>query len=140
NYRVTSDKVGQTQTVTMNPDGRTLNLFGAFLQDEVTLVPERLRLTLGSKFEHNDFTGFEVQPSGRLLWTPRERLTFWGSVSLAVRTPSRAEDDVILNQVIPPGAIAPGSPAFLTTIYGNRNFVSEELLAYELGYRFQPHK
>ena len=139
-YRVTTDKVGNSPTISLNPDHRTLNLFSAFGQDEITLVPERLRLTVGSKFEHNDFTGFEIQPSGRLLFTPRERQTFWASVSRAVRTPSRAEDDVILNQVVPAGSLGPGSPAFVTTIYGNRNFVSEELLAYELGYRFQPHK
>jgi len=139
-YRVTSDKVRNSPTISLNPDHRTLNLFSAFVQDEIMLLPERLRLTLGSKFEDNDFTGFEVQPSGRLLWTPRERQTFWASISRAVRTPSRAEDDVILNQVVPAGTLGPGSPAFVTTIYGNRNFVSEELLAYEIGYRFQPHR
>jgi iron complex outermembrane recepter protein len=139
-YRVTADHVGNSSTISLNPDHRTLNLFSAFVQDEISLIPDRLRMTLGSKFEHNDFTGFEYQPSGRILWTPREHQTLWASVSRAVRTPSRAEDDVILNQVVPAGAIAPGSPAFVTTIYGNRDIVSEELLAYEIGYRFKPHR
>lgn len=40
-----------------------INLFG---QNEHTLIPDILLLTLGSKFEYNDFTGFEAQPSMRL--------------------------------------------------------------------------
>src|SRR5438046_8236071 len=98
-YRVTSDDVGNSPTISLNPDHRTLELFSAFLQDELTLIKNRLRLTVGSKFEHNDFTGFEVQPSGRLLWTPDEKQSLWASVSRAVRTPSRAEDDVTISQV-----------------------------------------
>jgi len=45
-------------------------LFSAFVQDQITLVEDTLSLTLGSKFEHNDHTGFEVQPTARFLWTP----------------------------------------------------------------------
>ncbi len=121
------------------PNERTLDLYSAFVQDEFTLVPERLRLTVGSKFEHNDFTGLEVQPSGRLLWTPSERQTFWGSVARAVRTPSRAEEDITLNQV-QQVEVAPGISVFVpTTIHGSSQFGSEEVLAYELGYRAQPH-
>ena len=133
-YAATSDRVGNTATVSLNPDRRTTELFSAFVQDEIAVLPDQWRLTLGSKFEHNDFTGFEVQPSGRLLWTPRERQTVWASVSRAVRTPSRAEDDILLHQPPSPAVPAP------TTIYGDRNAESEELLAYEIGYRVQPHQ
>src|SRR5439155_611300 len=101
------------------------NLLNSFVQDEITLVPDRLRLTLGSKCEHNDFTGWEFQPSARAAWTPTEKQTLWAAVSRAVRTPSRAEDDVRakLSNPIP------------ISILGSRAGVSEELLAYELGYR-----
>jgi iron complex outermembrane receptor protein len=134
-YRVTGDKEGNSPTISLDPSHRTLNLFSAFAQDEITIVQDRLRLTLGSKFEHNDFTGFEIQPSARLLWTPHENHTIWASVSRAVRTPSRAEDDVILNRVVQvgPGIFVP------STINGTHSFVSEELLAYEAGYRSQLH-
>src|SRR5262249_21712527 len=56
-------------------------------------------------------------------------------ISRAVRTPSRAEDDVTLNraQEVAPGFFVP------TTIQGNHNVESEQLLAYEIGYRAQPH-
>jgi iron complex outermembrane receptor protein len=103
------------------------------VQDEISIVPERLRLTLGSKFEHNDFTGFEIQPSARVLWTPGYSQTFWASVSRAVRTPSRAESDIRLNPA-PPVPLPPGS----ITILGNPDMASEKLIAYECGYRVQP--
>ena len=132
-YRVTSDHVGNSPTISLDPNHRTIHLFSTFVQDEITLVPDRLRLMLGSKFEHNDFTGFEIQPGARILWTPHEQHTIWASVSRAVRTPSRAEDDVILNRAVQvaPGFFVP------TTIRGSRGFDSEKLLAYELGYRAQ---
>jgi iron complex outermembrane receptor protein len=143
-YRATSEKVVNSQTVMITPPDRTIQLFSAFIQDEITIVPERLHLTLGSKFEHNDFTGFEIQPGTRLSWTPDKRQTFWGAVSRAVRTPSIAESGVTLNSVttLPPNALFPGSPAtpVVTPFFGNSGFKSEELLAYELGYRAEPVK
>jgi iron complex outermembrane receptor protein len=130
-YRASSDEIDNTYAIAFNPDQRTSQLFSLFAQDEITLIHERLRLTLGSKFEHNDFTGFEYQPGGRLSWTPTDRQTIWASVSRAVRSPSRAEDDIRLRQMTP----APGVHALLT---GDRRFDSEELLAYEAGYRWRP--
>jgi iron complex outermembrane receptor protein len=69
-----------------------------------------------------------------LLWAPHEHHSIWTSVSRAVRTPSRAEDDVRINQQ--PGP-APGT---IAAIFGDSSFESEELIAYELGYRVQPHE
>jgi iron complex outermembrane recepter protein len=132
-FRTTHDDVRNSLNVSLLPDSRTLNLYSAFLQDEISIVPERLRLTVGSKFEDNDFTGFEIQPSARALWTPGYSQTIWASVSRAVRTPSRAESDIRLNPA-PPVPLPPGS----ITILGNPDMESEELLAYELGYRIQP--
>ena len=134
-FRSTRDDITNTLNVSLVPDSRTLNLYSAFVQDEITIVPERLAVTLGSKFEHNDFTGFELQPSIRGWWAPAARQTLWASVSRAVRTPSRAESDVRINPA-PPAPIPPGR----LTVFGNPDMVAEELLAYELGYRAQPHE
>ena len=130
-YRVTDDHTGMTSGTTLRPDSRTVHLFSGFLQDEITLVEDKLRLTLGSKLEHNDYTGWEVQPGARLLWTPATNHTLWASVTRAVRTPARAEDDVRINTVVAPGAAV--------AILGDRRIESEKLIAYELGYRVQPH-
>ena len=130
-YRLCSDELDNSYTVTFNPDQRAIQLFSLFAQDEIALVQNRLRLTLGSKFEHNDFTGFEYQPSGRLSWTPTDRQTVWASISRAVRTPSLAEDDIQLRQLT-------STPGVQVLLQGNRDFDSEELLACELGYRWRP--
>jgi iron complex outermembrane receptor protein len=123
------------------PPDRSTHIFNTFLQDEITLVRDRLKLTLGSKFEYNDYTRWEIQPSGRLLWTPQEAHSIWASVSRAVRTPSRADNDARVTT----GFFPAGSPPFSTpipaasTFDGNPQFRSEILTAYELGYRVQPH-
>jgi iron complex outermembrane receptor protein len=132
-FRITHSDIKNSLNVSFFPSDRTLTLYSAFVQDEISIVPDRLHLTIGSKFEHNDFTGFEIQPSARALWTPGHAQTIWGSISRAVRTPSEAESDVRLNPA-PPVPIPPG---FLT-IHGNPNMESEKLIAYELGYRVQP--
>ena len=41
-------------------------------------------------------------------------------------------------QAFPPGLVDPGTPAALVVVLGDRDFESEELLAYELGYRIRP--
>lgn len=125
--------------LTFNPPQSQDDIYSAFVQDDVTVVEDRFHLIVGSKFEHNPDTGFEVQPSGRALWTPTENQTVWGAVSRAVRTPTRVDSDSVYNRVVEP----PGPPFFvpaLVTIFGNPEFRSEELYAYELGYRIEPAK
>jgi iron complex outermembrane receptor protein len=109
------------------PAHRVLHLYSAFVQDEIALVDQRLRLTVGSKLEHNDYTGFEVQPSARLAWTPALRHTVWAAVSRAVRTPARLDRDFFL-------FAAPNVP-----IIAGADFQSEVLLASEVGWRVQPN-
>jgi iron complex outermembrane receptor protein len=126
-YRLLDDKVGNTPALAFLPAKVSRQVFSAFGQDEIALVKDRLHLTLGTKIEHNDYTGFEFQPSGRLAWNVSQGQTLWGAISRAVRTPSRIDREFY----------APGSPPFVVLV-GGTNFVSEELLAYELGYRLQP--
>jgi len=38
-------------------------MFFRFVQDKITLASDEWYLTLGSKVEHNDYTGFEVSPT-----------------------------------------------------------------------------
>jgi iron complex outermembrane receptor protein len=134
-YRHIADKVQPSFYLSFNPEEQQQQLFSSFVQDEITLAPERLKLTLGSKLEHNDYTGFEIQPSARLLWTPTEKQAVWAAVSRAVRTPSRAELSERVNfEVLPPSSTTP--PILLST-FGDSDLQSEELIAYELGYRIE---
>jgi iron complex outermembrane receptor protein len=109
------------------------------VQDELTLVERQLRLILGSKFEYNSYTRFEFQPNVRLVWTPHEQHTVWTAVSRAVRTPSRFEHTIRGNFLVAP-PLTPTCPVPFpcqTAALGDRGFGSEDLLAYELGYRTQ---
>lgn len=109
-----------------------MEIFSSFVQDEVTLAKDRLSLTLGSKFEHNNFTGFEVQPSARLLWSPTSRRSVWAAISRSVRTPSFVENEA---QFTLPGS-NPNLPPVVRGV-ANRGLRAEEVWAYELGYRVQ---
>ncbi|MEQ1528954.1 MAG: TonB-dependent receptor, partial [Methylococcales bacterium] len=97
-YRYTYDNFATTSLVKLNPSRRGTQLFSAFIQDEIMLIDDTLWFTLGSKFEHNDYTGFEGQPTARLMWAPHTGHRFWASVSRSVRTPARAEHDVSIHQ------------------------------------------
>lgn len=139
NYRVAhADVPAKPANLTFAAEQETYQLVSAYAQDDWLLVPETLVLTAGTKFEVNSYTGLEVQPTVRLLWTPTTNHSVWASVSRAVRTPSRAEDSGrILAVVAPPGTVHPTLPA-ATTLFSSSDFLAEELLAYEVGYRFQP--
>jgi len=112
-----------------------LTIYSAFLQDEYVLVPDRVRIILGLKLEHNDFTGLEVQPTGRLLWTPTNRQTFWAAVSRAVGTPSISEEAIQLS-AIPPARLPSGTQLF-PRLTGNPDLRPVTVIAYEMGYRAQ---
>ena len=131
-YRLTSGDTAAVPTIVFTPSRRTDQIFSAFVQDEISLLAEQLRLTIGSKFEHNDYSDFEVQPGARLLWLLAPQHTLWAAVTRAVRTPSRVEHDLSATSLLDPR-----TPTFGRAI-GNGTFVSEKLLAYELGYRRQP--
>src|SRR5207245_4479723 len=94
-------------TVVFTPNQFTDKLYSAFVQDEIPIVENRLSLTIGSKFMHNNYSGFEIQPSARLLWTPSAQHSMWWSVTRAVRTPSRFEEDLQVT-----GLFTPNPPTF----------------------------
>lgn len=129
-YRATIDHVGNTPTVTLVDNNPTTQLYSAFVQDEITVIPDRLHATLGTKVEHNNYTKFEVQPDFRLACTPVEHQTIWGSISRAVRTPSEADEFIILNKT-PPATPVP------LTLYGNQQIRAEDEIAFQIGHRFE---
>jgi len=120
-------------TTVFIPNHFTEKLYSAFAQDEISIIENRLLLTIGSKFLHNNYSGFDVEPSARLLWTPVPHHTVWAAVTRAVRTPSRVEDDLQIT------AFAAPKPLTFVRLVGNRKFRSEQLLGYELGYRSLIH-
>jgi iron complex outermembrane recepter protein len=124
-YRLTQDDVRNGPMLAFLPAHLTRHLATCFIQDELALSEDRLHLTVGSKVEHNDYTGFEYQPSMRLACIPTASQTIWGAASRAVRAPSRIDRDLFV----------PSQPPYL--LVGDAGFDSEVLWAYELGYRVQ---
>jgi iron complex outermembrane receptor protein len=110
-------------------EARDDQLVTGFIQDKFALISDELYLTIGSKFEHNDFTGFEYQPNARLAYYPDRKQTIWAAVSRAVRTPTRAENDVTIRA-------APNSNLVLNQ--GSPGYEAEVLTAYEFGYKYKP--
>jgi iron complex outermembrane receptor protein len=110
-----------------DPQVAVTTLAGTFVQDEIAVVPRRLVLIGGVKFERNTFTGLETQPSVRVRWTPEPSRTVWAAVSRAVRLPTRFDTDLRFTN--------PASGA--VTLRGGRDFQSEHVVAYEAGYRMQ---
>jgi iron complex outermembrane recepter protein len=104
------------------------------MQDEIGIIPGKLALTLGSKFENNSFSGLEIQPSTRLAWSRTSRQTIWGAVSRLVRTPSRIEEGFRYTALIQPAI-----PLYVRII-GDGQITPEQMTGYELGYRFQVRK
>jgi iron complex outermembrane recepter protein len=131
-YRYSADRIGGSLTVAMIPPNRGLQLFNSFLQDEIALIPARLLLTVGTKLERNDYTGFEAMPSVRASWSPSKHHMVWVAVSRALRAPSRNDTNLVLNLGEFPG---PGSTPTLLRLLGNPQFQDERLIAYEAGYR-----
>jgi iron complex outermembrane receptor protein len=118
-YNLNVDDFDSTEFVMFDHAEENYHTASAFVQDSFFLKDEILKLIFGTKIEYNEFTGVEVQPNVRLAWTPDERNFFWAAVSRAVRTPTRFEDTATI-----PFALS-----------GNDDLDSEELIAYELGFR-----
>jgi len=120
--------------VSFNPASQGRQVFTSFVQDEVTLQPDRIHLTIGAKLEHNDFTGFEFQPSARIAWNVTNNHMLWAGYSRARRTPSPTDRDIRINFAAFPGK---GGLPVLLTILGSPEVASEDLDAFEAGYRSQ---
>ncbi|HEY5756866.1 MAG TPA: TonB-dependent receptor [Steroidobacter sp.] len=134
-YRYIQHETTSTFALTFTPPNRTLHQWSVYLQDEAKLA-KRTGLTLGVRVEDTPFTGLEWQPDLRLSFSLTEDQLLWGAVGRAVRTPTFADESrTFVNRVLPPGAFGAGSPPVLNQVSGNRQLDSEDLIAYQLGWR-----
>ena len=138
-FRYTQTQTEDTPQVVYVRSTRDDQIISAFVQDRITIVPERFDLTIGSKFEYNTFSGLEIQPTVRALWTPTETASVWGAVSRAVRTPSHAELGAIgESAAFPPFSPEnPGPVPAVISFVGSGGQESEKLITFEMGYRNQ---
>jgi iron complex outermembrane recepter protein len=134
------------QLVQRQADGDTQYQYSLFAQNDISLRPDMLILTLGGKFERFDDTGAEFSPNVRLLWTPAPAWSVWAAASKAVRTPSRVDrrGQVVVGVEQPDGFANPqpevfagfnqfASPLPVLLQQGMGQVGSERVIAYELG-------
>ena len=138
-YRHTSDNIPMEHGVrfgSFNPTKRKDDLFSLFFQNELRLFDDDLHLLAGVRLDHYNYSGLEVQPTFRLLYSITDQQNIWFAASRALRSPSRYTRDAIWIL----GAYGSGQSLLtpLTTFVGSDDFESEELWAYEVGYRWMP--
>lgn len=128
-YRYTHNRIDSAPTLAVDPEHLDQHLYSAFIQDEIKLH-DKLFFTFGTKVEHTDYTGWEVEPSARLQWNVADNQMLWAAISRVVRTPSRLDRDLRT-----PTGLGPILPSVWNG--GGDDYDSETLVAYELGYRAQ---
>jgi iron complex outermembrane receptor protein len=134
-FRQTGDDLTPDASTSITPARRKDNLSSAFVQDEIRLS-RSVSLVLGSKFEHNSYTGLAFEPSGQLIWSASARQTFWASAARAIREPSRVDSGVQSDY----GAVPYGDSTAILRVYGNPQLKSEKVRDFEAGYRVQASK
>jgi iron complex outermembrane receptor protein len=107
---------GIVEILPLRRDDQLVNMF---VQDTVALLPDRLSLIAGLKYEKTDYADSDWLPSVRLAWTPTPNETVWAAVSEATRVPSRIESDLTFFNVLRLGA----------------NYGPEKVRSHELGRR-----
>jgi iron complex outermembrane recepter protein len=134
-FRQVRDTIRPAFDSGFTPASRTARTYNGFVQDEIAVLHDSIRLTAGSKIEWNSFSKLEVQPTGRVLWAPALKHSVWTAASRAVRVPSRNEHDQYELDSISENEdgnleydLLVGSPAFRP----------EKLTSFEAGYRFVP--
>jgi iron complex outermembrane receptor protein len=134
-YRFSRDNLRPTTSASsqINLATQSVNLFSVFAQDEIQ-VAKSVLVTLGSKLEHNAYTGFELEPTAQLVWTMSARQSVWASVSQAVREPNAVENYVNYTVGYVP---IPGVGDAALVLQGNPHLETERMTAYQTGYRAQ---
>ncbi len=137
-YRRTWDQDIGTVDQAFTPPDTALQLFTFFVQDTFTLQPDRLFFTAGTKLENSYFTGYDLEPSARLAWTPSNWMTFWSAVSRAERSPTQRNAGLNASLAAFPDPGGSSTPVEVI-LFGNPKFMSEHLMAFEAGFRVQPN-
>lgn len=135
-YRHAHDSFRNTWYESFLPAMRNDSHYDAFLEDEITLIRDRLRVTAAIRFEHVPYTGYDTEPNVRLLWTPSEKQSMWFSVSTARPAPTRATRE---SRAATDVSLAANGPPSVRTRFGSSNFVDENIVAFDAGYRIQPN-
>lgn len=128
-----NDQIDSLPEVTFVPGKRSLVNTRLFVQDEYTLIADKLVLTYGARLDHDDYSGSQVSPDARLLWKIDPKSSSWVAVSRAVRAPGRLEADAGVNFNTTVG----GQSVPARLIVNPNTRIVEKVNALEAGWRSQ---
>lgn len=136
-YRITDDDVAGDRAIGISFDEsyRHIRIFNSFVQGDLTILPDELTFSAGTKVENHTFTGWNVQPNVRVGYTPAQDHFIWGAISYAERVPSRAIRDADFLLPAAPLADATSGLQPVNELRGSEAIKNEEVLSYEVGYR-----
>ncbi len=121
----------------IQPSRRTQTWTSVFVQDDISLLPERLNLVLGARVEGSSPGRTEIQPTARLMYTPEGPHSYWAALSRTTRQPSRALRDFGA-RIGPFPLPAPLAGGWLVRSTGQGDDMrSETASTVELGYRYR---
>lgn len=140
NYRWVGDESSsQSPVLQLRRNSFIQRSTGIFVHDDWTLIPERLNLAFGGRWEDSNLGGFTFAPSASLMWTPTRRDSIWFKYARAPRVPARAERDVAAAIRVTQQAV-PGIGNVPVMVYGGASpweLKPEKVDSYEIGYRLQ---
>jgi iron complex outermembrane receptor protein len=131
-YRWTAEDSDGSVSVSLIPPSQSTSVVSGFVQDEITVIPDRLYITVGTKLERNTYSGFAALPSARAVYQFNSRRTVWAAISRATRTPSETDVSLRLNVG---GFREPDGTNVLISVLGNPRSKDEGAIVYEAGYR-----
>ncbi len=134
-FRQHWDSFEKGEYVSFDPPSRFYSVHNVFAQDEFTVVPNRLKLTVGAKIEHNWFSGISFAPSMRLAWTPNVSNTAWAAFSRANRAPARGDQDLRALGSVSEITSPTRRDTVVSVLRGSTRFKEEEAQSLEFGYR-----
>ena len=132
--RYTVDHTSGSFQTSFTPPVDRNTTYSLFVQHEIALLPDRLRLVWGARFTQDNYTGPEFQPDGRLLWTPNLSNSFWLAVSRPIGEPSFSSKSVRFSQTV---SLGPGGVPVVAAVLGNPNIGHDNTLSVQAGYRAQ---
>lgn len=113
-----------SRSVLRNPKAYSMKEHAAFLEDEWEILDDKLYLTLGGRFTHNEFFDDHLSPRAYLVYNLSDNWTLKGGVATGYKTPD-------VNQISPEVGTIQGGWRIVD--FGNADLKPEKSLTYEIG-------
>jgi iron complex outermembrane receptor protein len=137
-HRTTAMTIGSVPSIlSFRRSAFTQHSTGVFVQDDWTLVPDRLQVGLGARWDHTNLGGKTIAPNATLMWTPSRTDTIWAKYARAPRMPAQAEQDATVLTNVRPASPSSPLPILIRANPNDATLRAETIRGIELGYRTQ---